>query len=81
MLLDLTEEDVQTVLNCLAEQPAKISYNLITKIGQQHQHYLKSQEADRAMLKQKQAQEAVRREVEAAALPDDHYSQRDVHYP
>lgn len=66
MLLEVTEEDLQVLLNCLAEQPAKISYNLITKLGQQHQHYLKAQESDRAMLRQKEAQEAVRREVEAA---------------
>jgi alcohol dehydrogenase class IV len=37
MNLELSDDDVQTVINALAELPAKISYNTLTKVVQQQQ--------------------------------------------
>ena len=37
MNLELTDEEVQTIVNALAELPAKISYNTLTKVVQQQQ--------------------------------------------
>lgn len=35
MTLELTDEDVNLLLRALGELPAKVSYNLLTKIGEQ----------------------------------------------
>ncbi len=37
MNIELTDEEVQTIVNALAELPAKISYNTLTKVVQQQQ--------------------------------------------
>ncbi len=41
MNLELSDEDVQTIINALAEQPARISYNASTRIEQQRMAEMK----------------------------------------
>lgn len=81
MLLDLTDDEVQVVLNSLAEQPARISYNVITRVVQQQQAHAKQQAAHASGLADSLQKCKDRPAPPTPGEPDDHYSRRDEHYP